>query len=1045
MIDAILRFSLGHRAVVLVVAAALLAWGARVALDMPVDVFPDLTAPTVTVITEGHGMAPEELEPRVTFPIESALNGAPGVRRVRSSTGVGISIVWVEFDWGTDVRVARQTVTEKLQLVRDSLPEEVEAPMLAPASSVMGEILFLAMTSDRHGEMEVRTAADFIVRRRLLAVPGVSQVIPIGGQVRRLEVALDPERVAAFGFPIDDVLEAVAATHRSVSAGFVAENGIEHLVHGAGRVRGPEDVRAGLVGARGEGGAERPVLVEQLGAVRFGPALRRGTGGYSGAPAVVLGIQRQPGANTLEVTRRIEEEVALLATQLPEGMAIHGHIFRQADFIELAIHNVVVALRDGVLLVLVIVLLFLGSPRASAITVVAIPLSLVVSVLVLSALGATLNTMTLGGMAIAVGELVDDAIVDVENVVRRLRENATLPSPRPTLDVVLDASREIRSSIVFATAAVIFAFVPLFFLDGVEGRLLQPLGIAYVVSLAASLLVAVTVTPVLCSLGLASIGETPAAGGAPHHEPRVVRALKRAYAPVLLAALDRPRLVTGSGVVLVAASVLALALTGRGFLPEFHEGTLTIGTVTLPGISLEESDRIGRRVEEILVAQPEVSSVARRTGRAELDEHAQGVHASEMEVSLREGRPREELLAALRLELSRLSGVNVTIGQPISHRIDHMLSGTRAAIAVKVFGDDLGELRRLSSAVQEAMRGVPGVVDLSVEQPSDVPFARVHFDRREIAAHGLTVAEVARTLELAGTGVRVGQVVDGTAVIDLVVTLDRRDPDDVEALGDIPVVTPSGTVIPLRSLATVTRDRGPSEIAREGVQRKMVVMCNVSGRDVVSVVEDVRAAVEASVELPAGYRVVYAGQFESASAATQRIAALGALAVIGIFLLLATAFRSSRDALLVMLNLPLALVGGVLGVWLQGGVLSVASIVGFVTLFGIATRNGIMLVSHVRHLVETEGVTDARDAVRRGAEERLAPILMTALAAGLALVPLALAAGEPGSEIQSPMAIVILCGLLSSTLLNMLAVPALVLRFGSVRALTAKNDARETT
>jgi CzcA family heavy metal efflux pump len=1028
MIDAILRWSLARRPIVLAIAGALLLWGGVTAYQMPVDVFPDLTAPTVTVLTEGHGMAPEELEARVTFPIESALNGAPGVRRIRSSTGVGISIVWVEFDWGIDVARARQVVAEKLQLVRDALPEEVEPPVLAPVSSVMGEILFLAMTSDRHTEMEVRTAADFVVRRRLLAVAGVSQIIPIGGEVRQLQVLLSAERLVAHRVSLRDVLAAVPGSNRSVSAGFVNEHGLEFLVHGAGRVVRPEDVAEAFVVRRGE----RPLLVRDLGEVRYGAGLRRGTGSFMARPAVVLGIQRQPGANTLELTRRLETEIAELEEALPEGMEIHSGIFRQADFIEVAIRNVLVALRDGVILVLLIVLLFLGSPRASAVTVVAIPLSLVVAVLALHLMGATLNTMTLGGMAIAIGELVDDAIIDVENVLRRLRENAQRPEAdrHPSLTVVLEASREIRSSIVFATAAVVLVFLPLFFLSGVEGRLLTPLGVAYVVSLVASLAVAVTVTPALASYAL------PRAALTLTEEPRVVRWAKALYAPMLARVLDRPVLVAAIALVLVVVAGGSLAFTGRAFLPEFHEGTLTVAMVTMPGISLEESDRLGSRVEEILMAQPEVVSVARRTGRAELDEHAQGVNAAEIDVSLADepgGRSREELLTALRAAFGELAGVHVTIGQPISHRIDHMLSGTRAAIAVKIFGDDLTELRRLASEVRTAMEGVPGVVDLSIEQQTDVPFARVRFDRAAIAAHGLRIEDVARTLEVGGAGLAVGEVYEGGAVFDLAVRMERTDPGDVDALGSMPVITPEGAVVPMRALATITRERGPSEVAREGVQRKIVVMCNVGSRDLGSVVSDVRAAVGAAVVVPSGYHIAYGGQFESAEEASQRIVLLGLAAILGILLLLSSAFRSVKDALLVMANLPLALVGGVVGVWLEGGVLSIASLVGFVTLFGIATRNGIMLVSHVRNLVELEGVTDLREAVRRAAMERLAPILMTALAAGLALVPLALAGGEPGSEIQSPMAVVILSGLLSSTLLNMLVVPALYLRFGALR------------
>ena len=1026
MIDAILRWSLSHRLAVLVIAGGMLVWGAYTTSRMPVDVFPDLTAPTVTVITEGHGMAPEELETRVTFPIESSLNGAPGVRRVRSATGVGISVIYAEFDWGTDIYRARQLVSEKLQLVRDVLPADIEAPVLAPISSIMGEILFLAVTTDRGTQMDVRTFADFTFRRRLLAVPGVSQVIITGGERRQFEVALRPERLAAYGLTVDEVVRALKETNTNVSAGFINEGGQEYLVHGVGRVRTPEDIGETLVVQRGE----EPVLIRNLGEVRLGAALRRGEGSYGGNPAVVIGVQKQPGINTLDLTKRIDRELDELSRSLPEGMTIQRNIFRQADFIEVAVSNVLAALRDGVGLVLLIVLVFLASGRASAITIVAIPLSLVTAVFALWAFGATLNTMTLGGMAIAVGELVDDAVIDVENVVRRLRQNALLPpdAKRPALEVVLAASREIRSSIVFATLVVVLVFSPLFFLSGVEGRLLQPLGVAYVVSLAASLFVAVTVTPVLCSFLLP---RSKAISNA--HEPRFAVWLKQRYEPLLERAIRGWRVVVALSFALLATATVALALSGRSFLPEFREGTLTIAAVTLPGTSLAESDAMGRRVEQLLLQHPEVISVARRTGRAEMDEHAQGVNAAELDVSLRErDRSREEFLEALRSDFAMLPGMNITIGQPISHRIDHMLSGTRASIAVKVFGDDLAELRRVGAEVETVMRAVPGVVDLAREQQADIPFVRVRFDREAIARHGMRVAEVARALEV-GSGVHVvSQIMEGQAVFDLVVRVEPSRVQNLEDLQELLITTPRGARVPLRALAQIQRDRGPNEIGRENVQRKLVVSCNVAGRDVVGVVRDIEAAVGRSVRLPAGYRVVYGGQFESAEKATRTLGILGLACVLGMLGILYAAFGSLRDAVLVMVNLPLALIGGAAGVFIQGGVLSVASLVGFITLFGIATRNGIMLVSHIRHLAHEEGVQNLDEAVRRGARERLVPILMTALAAGLGLVPLALSGGQPGSEIQAPMAIVILFGLLSSTALNMFVVPALYREFGAL-------------
>jgi CzcA family heavy metal efflux pump len=1039
VIDVILRWSLSHRLVVLAAAIVMLLWGGYVASRMPVDVFPDLTAPTVTVITEGHGMAPEELETRVTFPIESSLNGAPGVRRVRSTTGVGISIIYAEFDWGTDVFRARQIVSEKLQLVRDTLPVEVEAPVLAPVSSIMGEILFLAVTStDEATPMDTRTFADFTLRRRLLAVPGVSQVVVTGGERKQFEVVLRPERLTAYALSVDQVVRALEETNANVSAGFINEGGQEYLVHGVGRVRTPEDVGETLVVQRDD----EPVLVRHLGEVRVGAALRRGEGSYGGSPAVIVGIQKQPGANTLELTKRIDRELDELSRSLPPGLGIQRNIFRQAEFIEVAVRNVLVALRDGVLLVLLIVLAFLVSGRASAITIVAIPLSLVTAALALSAFGATLNTMTLGGMAIAVGELVDDAVIDVENVVRRLRLNAALPAPerKPTLAVVLSASREIRSSIVFATLIVVLVFLPLFFLSGVEGKLLAPLGVAYVVALVASLFVAVTVTPVLCSFLLPGSSAVSKA-----HEPRFTAWLKRRYAPLLERAIRGWPTITAVSLALLASALVGLTLSGRSFLPEFREGTLTVAAVTLPGTSLVESDGMGRRIEQMLLRHPEVVSVARRTGRAELDEHAQGVNAAELDVSLREGeRTREDFLEALRRDFSMLPGMNVSIGQPIGHRIDHMLSGTRANIAVKVFGEDLAELRRLGARVETTMRSIPGVVDVAREQQSDIPFLRVRFDRSAIARYGMRITDVGRALETT-SGVRVvSQVMEGQALFDLVVHTDPSRVQSTEELRDVFITTPLGAQVPLRALADVRRDRGPNEIGRENVERKLVVSCNVADRDVGSVVRDIRTAVEREVPLPAGYHVVYGGQFESAEGATRTLSLLGLVCLCGMLGLLYTAFGSGRDAVLVMANLPLALIGGAVGVFLQGGVLSIASLVGFVTLFGIATRNGIMLVSHIRHLVEQEGVRDIDEAVRRGATERLVPILMTALAAGLGLVPLALSAGEPGSEIQAPMAVVILCGLVTSTALNMFIVPALYRRFGALARRTS-DDALGST
>jgi CzcA family heavy metal efflux pump len=1027
MIGKIIAWSLANRLVVLVAAAILLAWGSYQTLRTPVDVFPDLTAPTVTVLAEAHGMAPEEVETLITFPIETVLNGASGVRRVRSSTSVGIAVVWVDFEWGTDIYQARQIVSEKLQLARASLPPELPPPALAPVTSIMGEIMFVALGSERHTTQELKTVADWQVRRRLLAVSGVAQVIPIGGDTKQYQVSVKPERLAAYGITLDQVVTAVQSTNENASAGFVARGGLEYLIQGVGRARTVEDIAATLVVMRGD----HPIVVRDVADVGIGPALKRGTGAHNGKPAVVIGIQKQPGANTLDLTARLDTAMADIQRALPEGMSLEAHVFRQADFISVSIDNLLEALRDGAILVVAIVFVFLMSGRATGITLLAIPLSLVVAILSLHALGASINTMTLGGMAIALGALVDDAIIVVENITRRLRENRARLSEnrRPLQAVVADATREIQGSIVFATLIIVLVFLPLFFLADVEGRLLAPLGFAYIVALGASLLVAVTVTPALCSLLLP--GSSAVMGA---EETAVARILKAAYRPILRGVIGRwGRVSLGAGALLVVA-LLALLSSGRSFLPDFNEGSLTVSAVTLPGTSLQQSDELAGLVERILLSHPEVVSTARRTGRAELDEHAQGVNASEIDVQLRPGpRAKDQFLTALRADLAAVPGMNIVIGQPISHRIDHMLSGTRANIAVKIFGPDLYELRRLAQRVEGTMRTVRGVVDLSTEQQSDVPLLTIAFRRDAIARHGLRVRDVAGAIETAFAGREVSKVLEGQASFDLVVRYAPEALVDVAAVRHTLITTASGAQLPLHALAEVRRDGGPNMISRENVQRKIVVMANVSGRDLLSVVTDIRRKVQSGVALPPGYQVEYGGQFESAVEAGRTLTIVGLAVVAGIFLLLFLAFRSGRDALLVMLNLPLALIGGVVGVYLSGNVLSIASIIGFITLFGIATRNGVMMISHIHHLLREGEETDFRRAVERGAEERLIPILMTALAAGLALVPLALSGGEPGSEIQTPMARVILFGLLSSTVLNMFVVPALYLRFGAVR------------
>jgi len=1024
MIDRVISWSLGNRLLVLALAVGLLAWGGWSALRTPVDVFPDLTAPTVTVVTEAHGMPPEDVEIQVTLPIETALNGAAGVRRVRSSSGVGISVGTIEFDWGTDIYRARQVVAEKLQTARASLPAGLTPPVLTPITSIMGEVMFIALESEVHDEMELKTAADWVVRRRLLAVPGVAEVIPIGGRTRQFQAIVQPERLAAFDVTLGEVLEAVGQAGRNASAGFLVENGQEFLIQGVGRVREIADIEQAVVATR----EDVPVLVRDLAQVQIGPAPRRGTGAHNGEPAVVLGIQKQPGVNTLGLTERLDATISEIQASLPEGMRIETDAFRQADFIGIAIDNLGTALRDGAVLVVAIMFVFLLSARATGIALLAIPLSLLAAVLTIRGLGGSINTMTLGGMAIALGALVDDAIIVVENIVRRLRENRMRGAAvrRPAVTVVYEATREIEGSIVFATLIIILVFLPLFFLAGVEGRLLEPLGFAYIVSLAASLVVALTVTPVLCLMMLCGRSDTGTA-----HDNRLTAVLKRGYRPLLEVALARWRVVSLIGAGLLVAACAALVFAGRGFLPEFNEGSLTISVVTLPGTALEESDRIGAKVEDILLAQPEVVATTRRTGRAELDPHAQAVYSSEIDVNLEmRERHKAALLAELRRQFASIPGTNIVIGQPISHRIDHMLSGTRANIALKIFGPELPELRRLGSRIEQITGEVTGAVDVAMERQSEIPLVTVRFDRAALARYGMPVATAAQVVEAAFGGTVVGSVLEGSASFDLVVRYPERMRDDIQTVRDTLFETAAGAEVTLDAIADIQRARGPDTISRENVQRKLVVMANVAGRDLVGVVEDIRQRIGELVELPTGYHIEFGGQFESAKAAARRLVVLGSVVVAGIFFLLVTAFTSARDAVLVMLNLPLALIGGVAGVWLAGGVVTVAALIGFITLFGIATRNGVILVDHIRRLVDEHGM-DATEAVRTGAEQRLVPILMTALATALALVPLALAGGQPGSEIQAPMAIVILCGLITSTALNMVVVPALYLRFGA--------------
>jgi len=1021
MLKALIRWSLQNRLVVLVTAAVSLILGLYLAFQLPIDVFPDLTAPTVTVLAEAHNMAPEEVETLVTFPIETSLNGATSVRRVRSVSGIGISIVWAEFDWGTDIYRARQIVSEKLQLVADTLPPGVSAPIMAPISSVMGEIMLIAVTGPSDRLMEMRTIADWSIRRRLLSVTGVSQVVPIGGEVRQYQVLLDLQLLHHYGVRLDQVVETVTAASENSSGGFYVESGREYLVRGLGRIQNIEQLKKTPVA----GVSVPSIRLEQLGEVRIGPKVRRGMASVNTQEAVILTVQKQPDADTLELTAQIDGVLDEIEATLPQGLQIERLIFRQSDFIGAAVNNVLTALRDGALLVIVILFVFLLNFRTTLISVLAIPLSLTFTIYVFWLFDVGINTMTLGGMAIAIGALVDDAIIDVENVFRRLRENwqRSADQRMPASQVIFEASCEVRYPIMFATFIVIVVFVPLFALSGLEGRMLRPLGMSYMISIFGSLLVALTITPALCSYllgGHSLLGRK--------QESWLVRNLKSAYSPLLRFSIQRPFPVLVLAAGLVLAALILVPFMGRTFLPEFNEGTLTITMVTLPGTSLEESNRLGTLAEEILLSNPEVLSTARRTGRAELDEHAQEVNAAEMDVRFQlRDRPREEFLESLRNQLAIVPGSVFNIGQPISHRIDHMLSGIQAAVAVKLFGPDLLRLRTLAESVRQVMEPIPGVVDLQVDQQAHVPQTQIRLNREAIGRYGLSLAGVSEVVDIGLNGEVVGQILEEQESYDLLVRFNEEARSGAEEMRRIQIDTPYGSVVPLMELADVQVDSGPNRISRENVQRMIVIQCNVAGGDLRGTVNNIRDAVQSQLQLPEGYYIVYGGQFESEAEASRVIGLLSILGVLAIFFILYLAFNSFRLAGLMMANLPLALIGGILAVFAGGGVLSIASMVGFVTLVGIATRNGILLVSRYEDLLKEE--KSLFESIYQGSMERLSPILMTALTTGLALIPLALAGDQPGNEIQAPLAIVVLGGLLSSAFLNMVVLPALCVRF----------------
>lgn len=1023
MFNWIVRNSLHNRLFVLAVAALLMVYGAITAWRTPVDVFPDLNKPLVTVLTEAGGMAPEEVEQLVTFPLETALNGMPGVTRVRSTSGVGLSILYAEFDWGTDIYRNRQLVAERLALVREQLPGGI-TPVMGPVSSIMGEVMLIALPlaagdgkAAAATPMQAREYADFVLRPRLLSIPGVSQVIPIGGEVRQLRVEPDTARMAQFGVTLTQIEQALQGFAGNAGGGFIDLNSREFLIRHIGRTSRVEDLQ-GVAVAWKDG---RAILLEQVANVRFAAAMKRGDAGYSGVPAVIVSVQKQPAADTVKLTHAIEAALGNLKQGLPVGLAAPKVLFRQADFIEASIGNVTEALRDGAIMVAVVLFAFLLSARTTLISLVAIPLSLAVTAMVFRLLDQSINVMTLGGLAIAIGELVDDAVVDVENILRRLKQNRAQGNPLSMLEVVRRASVEVRSGIVYATAIVVLVFVPLFALPGIEGRLFTPLGIAYIVSVLASMLVSMTVTPVLCLYLL------PGMKRLDHGDSTLVAWLKRRDAQVLNWSFSRAKVLMAVAALAVAAAAASVPFFPRAFLPAFNEGSLVLGMVFNPGTALAEANRMGALAETLIAEVPEVTQVGRRTGRAELDEHAEGVHSAEIDVDLkRSARDREAVMADIRARLAVLPA-QVAIGQPISHRLDHLLSGVRAQIALKIFGDDTDTLRGLAEQMRQGLSGVPGLVDLTVEKQVLIPQITVRLDHRKAAQVGLSPGEAVRVLQALTDGAHGAQIVDGLRRYELVLRLpdEKRSPQD---LARTLIDTPAGQ-IPVSAIATVQETDGPNQIGRENGRRRIVVYANTDGSDMGRVIADIRA-VMAKTPLPPGTFLSLEGQFQAQEQAMQLIVGLSLVSLAMIFLVLYVRYKSAVLAGIIMANIPLALIGSVAAMWLVEVSLSVASMVGFITLAGIATRNGILKVSHYINLCKFEGEVFGQPMIVRGSLERLTPVLMTALVAAFALTPLLLAADAPGKEILHPVAVVIFGGLVSSTLLDTLLTPVMFWLFG---------------
>lgn len=1014
-LNGIIHFSLKNRLLVLLGAALIVAGGLWSADRIDVDVFPDLTAPTVVIMSDARGMSAEEVERLVTFPVETAVNGAANVRRVRSSSMYGYSFVWVEFDWGMDVFRARQTVSEKLVTIGEQLPEGI-VPMLAPQSSVMGEIMFIGMQSDSTSMMELRDIADWVIKPAILATGGVSQVTVVGGDEKQYQVLADPLRMEAFGVTMAELEDACTSLSVNSEGGIIRDRGNEYALRGIARTTDLNELGATLVRTSGSD----PVCIRDIATIRTGAAVRLGTASMNAKPAVIISVSKQPDINTLKVTRAIERSVQDAAAALPSDITVDTHIFQQADFIQASVGNVGRALLEGALFVILILFLFLGNFRTTLISVIAIPVSLLATIIVLLALGMDINTMTLGGMCIAIGSLVDDAIIDVENVYKRLRQNhRKAPADRDSVfNVVFEGSREIRSSVINATLIIMVAFTPLFFLDGMEGRLLKPLGISFIIALFMSLLVAMTLTPLLCKDLLASEKYLDKND----RESFLSRKLSAWYARALDTAMSHKKAVLGATALLLAGAVVVFSFMGSSFLPDFNEGSMTISAVTGQGSSLDVSDQLGELMERELLTIPEVVRTSRRTGRGDLDEHSQATNGAEIDVNFKLGkRPKDEVFDEVRAKLNAIPGVAVTVGQPLGHRIDHMLSGTKAAIAIKIFGPDLSTLQMTGNSIKAAIADIEGLVDLSIEQQASTPQILIKAKREALAAYGISTGEFNRFVELAFSGEKMSDIYEGQRRYDVVLKLDDKYTENADAIGKVLIDTGFGGKVPLEQVAEIVSTTGPGAISRENVQRKLVVSANVSGRDVGSVVEDIRETVSRSITLPEGYRIEYGGQFESAGKASRTLALATILAVFVIFLLLYAEFHDLGLSLIVLASLPLALIGGVFAVWISSAVISIPAIIGFITLFGIATRNGVLLINRYRHL-QASG-TSLQQSIREGSVDRLNPILMTALTSALALIPLVVNGDKTGNEIQSPMAVVVLGGLVSSTLLNIFVVP----------------------